>query len=372
MMKKSILLVMMLLLMIAVATGCGQKPASETVAEPAEAEAVAQTEITDVTEETATETPAVEALDARTVFVSPEWVKSVIDGQQAESDNYVILEASWGDVSNSPDYNTGHIPGAVHVDISSIEGEPYWNLKTAEEVETAMLELGITSDKTVILYGADPSGTSRVAYAYIWAGVENVKVINGSLKAWTEAGYELETEEHLAMPVTEFGVQVPAHPEYWTSIEDAAKRLEEDDNFKLVSIRSYAEFIGETSGYSYIDKAAEPKGAVWGKAGSDAYHMEDYTHENGTYITMEEMETLWRDLDFTVDNHLAFYCGTGWRASIPFLIMYENGYNDISLYDGGWYQWQMDDTLAVQVGDPNTEGVVYTTVGELPNDKKAK
>ncbi|WP_353095081.1 hypothetical protein [Tissierella praeacuta] len=53
--------------------------------------------------------------------------------------------------------------------------------------------------------------------------------------------------------------------------------------------------------------------------------MEDYTHEDGTYITMDEMKELWKDLDFTLDNDLAFYCGTGWRASIPFLIMYENG-----------------------------------------------
>ena len=36
------------------------------------------------------------------------------------------------------------------------------------------------------------------------------------------------------------------------------------DNFKLVSIRSEAEWLGETSGYSYIDRAGEPEGAIWG------------------------------------------------------------------------------------------------------------
>lgn len=235
-----------------------------------------------------------------------------------------------------------------------------------------MLELGITKDKTVILYGSDVSGTARVAYAYLWAGVENVKILDGSLDAWTKAGFKLETTANTATAATDFGVKVPAHPEYWTSIEDAAKRLNEDPNFRLVSIRSEKEFLGETSGYSYIDKAGEPKGAVWGKAGSDPYHMEDYTHEDGTYITMDEMKELWKGLDFTLDNHLAFYCGTGWRATIPFLVMYENGYTNMSLYDGGWYQWQMNDDLPVQIGDPNTGNVVYTTVGELPNDKAAK
>lgn len=333
----------------------------------------------DVVEETPpAETPAeepadkVEAVDVKKVFVSPEWVKSVIDGKQPESENYVILEASWGPASDSPDYNTGHIPGAVHVDISSIEGEPYWNIKTPEEVEQAMLDLGITKDKVVILYGSDVSGTARVAYAYLWAGVENVKILNGSLNAWTSAGYDLETTPNEATPATEFGAVVPVNPQYWTSVEDAAKKLEEDPNFKLVSIRSYNEFIGETSGYSYIDKAGEPKGAVWGKAGSDPYHMEDYTHEDGTYISMDEMKALWEGLDFTLDNDLAFYCGTGWRASIPFLIMYENGYTNMSMYDGGWYQWQMNDDLPVQIGDPSKGDVQFTTVGELSNDKAAK
>jgi len=314
----------------------------------------------------------VEAVDVKKVFVTPEWIKSVIDGEQPESKKYVILEASWGAAADSPDYNTGHIPGAVHVDIASIEGEPYWNLKSPEEVEKAMLEMGVTKDTTVILYGADVSGTARVAYAYLWAGVDNVKVLDGGLNAWTKAGLELEKTANAASPATEFGAKVPVHPEYWVSIDDVQKKLNEDSNFRLVSIRSYKEFNGETSGYSYIDKAGEPKGAVWGKAGSDPYHMEDYTHEDGTYITMDELKELWKDVEFTLDNDLAFYCGTGWRASIPFLIMYENGYTNISMYDGGWFQWQMNNDLPVQVGDPKTGNVVYTTVGELSNDKAAK
>jgi thiosulfate/3-mercaptopyruvate sulfurtransferase len=316
--------------------------------------------------------PKVEALDVKKVFVSPQWVKSVIDGEQEESKNYVILEASWGTANDSPDYNTGHLPGAIHVDIASIEGEPYWNLKSPEEVEQAMLELGITKDTVVILYGSDVSGTARVAYAYIWAGVNNVKVLDGSLDAWTKAGYELETTANAAITATEFGAKVPVNPQFWLSVEDAEKKLKDDANFRLVSIRSYKEFIGETSGYSYIEKAGEPKGAVWGKAGSDPYHMEDYTHEDGTYINMDEMKELWKGLNFTLDNELSFYCGTGWRASIPFLIMYENGYTNMSMYDGGWYQWQMNDNLPVQIGDPDTGKVVDTTVGDLPNDKAAK
>lgn len=363
--KRFFALLLVIVLMTSVFVGCTQQPKESNDALVGEGEIDKETQDKNEQEK-------VEPVDIKKVFVSPQWVKSVIDGGQEESKNYIVLEASWGTANDSPDYNTGHLPGAVHVDIASIEGEPYWNLKSPEEVEQAMLDLGITKDTTVILYGSDPSGTARVAYAYIWAGVENVKILDGSLNAWTKAGYELETAANAPTPATEFGAVVPANPEYWLSIEDAAKKLEGDPNFKLVSIRSYKEFNGETSGYSYIDKGGEPKGAVWGKGGSDPYHMEDYVHEDGTYITMDEMKELWKDLDFTLENELSFYCGTGWRASIPFLIMYENGYTNMNMYDGGWYQWQMNDNLPVQVGDPTTDQVKYTTVGDLPNDKAAK
>lgn len=359
-------LLIVVALMASVFVGCSQEP------ETTEENNVEKENTT--TEETNEEKEAEEvaAVDTRKVFVTPEWVKSVIDGQQPESENYIILEASWGTADDSPDYNTGHIPGAIHVNTDSIEEGPIWNIRSAEEVEQAMLDLGITKDTVVIIYSTDPSAGPRVSYTYLWAGVENVKMLDGGLGGWTSAGYDLETEANEPTPATEFGVEVPANPQYWLSLEDTANKLEEDDNFRLVSIRSYEEFAGETSGYSYIPKAGEPKGAVWGKAGSDPSHMEDYVHEDGTYISMEEMEELWADLDFSTENEISFYCGTGWRATIPFLIMYENGYDTMSMYDGGWNEWQMNDELPVQVGDPNSDDVVYTTVGELSDNKAAQ
>lgn len=370
-MKKRLMLLLSLVLVFALAlTACGEKAKEEPKQEKENA-TEQKDEKNEETKDEGKSEDAVEKVDVKKVFVSAEWVKSVIDGKQDESKKFVIAEAAWGSAADSPDYNNGHLPGAIHVDTASIEGEPLWNIKTPEEVEKALCDAGITHDTVVILYGPDPSGVARVAHAYLWAGVENVKILNGSLNAWKAAGYELEKEPNEAKPVKEFGVKVPAHPEFVLSLEDAKKNLEGNDNFKLVSIRSYDEFIGKTSGYSYIPKAGEPKGAVWGKGGSDAYHMEDYVKEDGTYINLDEMKALWSELDFSLENELSFYCGTGWRASIPFLIMYENGYENMSVYDGGWFEWQSHDELDCQVGDPrDKDKVKYPKVGELANEKK--
>ncbi|MBQ2584694.1 MAG: hypothetical protein II568_05910, partial [Erysipelotrichaceae bacterium] len=41
-------------------------------------------------------------------------------------------------------------------------------------------------------------------------------------------------------------------------------------------IRTEGEWLGETSGYSYMDKAGEPEGAVWGRGGQTAADVLDW------------------------------------------------------------------------------------------------
>lgn len=374
-MKKKLLSVLLCSTMVAaIFVGCGgssEEAGGDTTSTDVATEAVAE-ETTEVAEVT------VEAVDQRRVYVTPEWVKSVIDGKQPESANYVILEVSYGAIADdSPTYNDGHLPGAIHASIMEVEDatgdeEGAYNLLAAEEIRDYALSHGITKDTVVIMYGDDISGTARQAYGYLYIGVENVKILNGSLEAWNAAGYELETTANEGVAVTDFGVEVPAHPEYWVSIEDALDRVQNEDGFKLVSIRAEAEWLGETSGYNYMSKAGEPQGAVWGKGCDTAFDVNGFCNEDGTVKELSEvLATEWVDVDFTVDNHLSFYCGTGWRATVPFMIMYQEGYDNISVYDGGWYQWMMMDEYPVQVGDPASDSVEYTTVDQLPDDKAA-
>lgn len=377
-MKKKLLSLLLCVTMAATAlTACGS--GSDT-------EETTQTETQDTTteaetdEEVSTET-TVDAVDQRRIYVTPEWVKSVIDGQQPESANYVILEVSYPMTADeSPSYNDGHIPGAIHASIMEVEdatGDEVgaYNLLSAEQIRDYALSHGITKDTVVILYAGDNdnSGVARHAYGYLYTGVENVKILNGNLNAWVNAGYELETTANTGTAATDFGVEVPAHPEYWTSITDAKDKVKSDENFKLVSIRAEAEWLGETSGYNYMSKAGEPEGAVWGKGCDTAFDVNGFCNEDGTVKELADvLATEWAEVDFTVDNHLAFYCGTGWRATVPFMIMYQEGYDNISVYDGGWYQWIMNEDYPVQVGDPASDTCVYTTVGELSDDKAAQ
>lgn len=302
---------------------------------------------TETTNQAAAQTDSVNAapVEKQRVYVSADWVKSVIDGNQSQSSNYVILEASWGEAS--ADYKKAHIPGALHINTDLIEEPNYWNVKTPEEIEQVMKDFGISKDTAVIIYG-EPSPAARVALTFLWAGVEEVHILDGNLKAWTDMGYATSNNDEKATPIEYVGVTVPAHPEYIISLPEQIIEKQKDPNFKLVSIRSWDEFIGKISGYSYIEKVGEPKGAVWGR---DEF---DYVDDNGKVISIDEAQKIWNEWGVTKDNEISFYCGTGWRAAIPFLIAYQEGWTNVTLFDGGWYVWQMNPELPIQLGDPRT------------------
>ena len=318
----------------------------------------------------AAEAQTFDPADPQTIYVPASWVKQVVDGEVAPEGGVVILEVAWGEEADDKNYQEGHVPGAVHMNTDYIEAEEYWNFRTPEEIEQVCAKYGITKDTTVICYAnkGTNSADDRVALVMLWAGVDNVKCLDGGMAAWTEAGYEVETESNAPVATEEpFGVEIPARPELVISIEETKDRLANDPNFKLVSIRSYDEFCGVTSGYSYIDVAGEPKGAIWGHDTDDG----TYCNEDGTTKGIDAIKEVLAESGKELDEDTAFYCGTGWRAAIPVLICYQYGLSTM-LYDGGWFQWQLDPENEVQVGDPATGDVVYTTVGELETGKAAK
>ncbi|MDY6065256.1 MAG: rhodanese-like domain-containing protein [Finegoldia sp.] len=324
-----------------------------------------QDEIDKIIEEAAKKVKADDANKDREVFVTADYVNDVISGKK-DVGKYVVAEVAWGEAKDSPDYLTKHIPGAIHINTDSIEEGPIWNLKSPEEIKKAFLDYGVDKDTTLIIYGPD-TGAHRVAFTALYAGVNHVKVLDGGLKAWEAKGYETQAEEVKAEKAGDFGIEVPANPQYLLTINQVSEKLK-DPNFQLISIRSEKEWLGTESGYSYIPRAGEIKGALWGKSGSDNSDMSFYQNEDGTNKAWDEITKMWADQGISTDKDLSFYCGTGWRATLPWLMAYQEGLNP-TLYDGGWNEWQMHDDKEVQVGDPKASDVQNTTVKELPTDK---
>ena len=286
--------------------------------------------------------------------VSPEWVNAVIKGEKPETyanNDFMVFHVGWGPVEKAESYKQ-HIPGAFHFNTDWVENDPVWNLSEPKVIEQNLLNAGINKDKTIILYSDNQLAAYRIFWALKWAGVEDVRVLNGNFATWTKAGFPAEATVNTPTPVSEFGAVIPVNPQINISMPaDAMARQQQ--GLKLISNRAWDEYTGKISGYDYIPGKGEPQGAIWGFAGSDSSNMADYYDLDGTLRNPNEIFALWKGQNINQGDQLAFYCGTGWRAGVSWFMTQLAGWKDTYVYDGGWNAWQMDSTFPVQKGAPN-------------------
>jgi thiosulfate/3-mercaptopyruvate sulfurtransferase len=171
--------------------------------------------------------------------------------------------------------------------------------------------------------------------------VADVRLLDGGFAAWQAAGHPTAAGAPRRFPpATEFGIGFPARPNYLMDIGQV-RRLLQADTGVLVSIRSWSEFTGQTSGYSYIRAKGDIPGARWGRAGrdGDVHSMSDFQHPDGTMKCAAHIQAFWRAAGIHSGKHATFYCGTGWRASLAFFYAWLMNWERISVYDGGWFEW---------------------------------
>jgi thiosulfate/3-mercaptopyruvate sulfurtransferase len=299
------------------------------------------------------------------------WLRQVLEGQRPEAaptGRFLVFHVNFG----VPDeYADGHIPGALYLDTNWLEDPADWNRRSPEAIDAALRALGITHDTTVILYGRDSEGdanekwpgrragqiaATRALMILRYAGVDDVRLLDGGYDWWVQAGYGLETVPRQPTPVESFGIKVPLRPEVIVDLPEAREILADQTGAALVSVRTWREHIGAVSGYNYIGPAGRIARDVWGNCGTDAYHMQHYRNVDNTMRAYPEIAANWNEAGITADKWVAFYCGTGWRASETWFYAYLQDWPRIAVYDGGWFEWSQDPiNNPIQIGEPRDE-----------------
>jgi thiosulfate/3-mercaptopyruvate sulfurtransferase len=304
-------------------------------------------------------------------LVHPAWVDRLIAGEQPDTyagNGFLVFHVNFG---VPEEYEEGHLPGALFLDTNRLEDPADWNRRPADELHATLGSLGITASTTVVLYGRDTIGhanekwpgrragqiaATRAALVLAYAGVRDVRVLDGGYDRWVLEGNPVETVNRHSVAVDGFGAEIPQRPDFIVDIGEARSILASDDA-ALVSVRSWREHIGRTSGYNYIGPAGRIAGDVWGNCGSDAYHMQHYRNVDNTMRPYPEIAANWAEAGITPDKWVAFYCGTGWRAAETWFYALLMGWQRIAVYDGGWFEWSSDPANPIEVGEDEGEAV---------------
>ncbi len=286
--------------------------------------------------------------------VYPAWVKALIDYHAPGSSTnppphysydrnhkYQIFETNWGSIEDmekgwaNNSYLLGHIPGAIHSNSDTYEnGYPRWFLLPDDQLKAAVGSMGITADTTVVVYSDSPIFAARLWWILTYAGVTDVRILNGGLTPWAAAGYPLETTINNPVPASYIG---STRPELLATTDYVFNNYLNTTATVLADVRAGGEYAGLISGYSYLLAKGRIPGAVWAGDADDASRV--YTDTDGTLRSFPEVRAHWNSLGITSDRELIFYCGGGYRSALGFYYGYLMGYGNIRNYSDGWMGW---------------------------------
>ncbi|WP_018591245.1 sulfurtransferase [Terrisporobacter glycolicus] len=301
----------------------------------------------------------VEKMKNYETLVHPQWVYDLVEGKNPDTfkgGEFKVVEIDFG--KDKGDYNKGHIPSAITIDdsLNHIEGErilpnydkmsdekkfSYWNRPKDKWIKQKLEEMGITKDTTVVVYGSNTTAAARLGVVMKYAGVKDVRLLNGGKKLINSMNMPLESGVNEYKSVKDFGSDVPQNPGILIDYEEELKMVNDTKDSVIASVRSFEEYKCIKSGYTYIKDAGEIKNARFAYAGSDPYNMEDYRNIDDTMFNYNFIKQRWDKWGITSDKNISFHCGTGWRASETYFYALSMGYKDICVYDGGWYEWHL-------------------------------
>jgi thiosulfate/3-mercaptopyruvate sulfurtransferase len=239
------------------------------------------------------------------------------------------------------DHRAGHVPGAVYVDLDhelAGHGEPSDGrhpLPSVDALQAAARSWGIDDDSTVVVY--DDHGNLAAARAWwllTYAGVADVRVLDGGLQAWTGSDRALETGDVTPTPgeVTLSYGHLP--------VVEADDVLDVAASGSLLDARAPERYRGETEPIDPV--AGHIPGAVNTPTGENLA-------EDGHFLDPATLRARFIAAGVDPGRPVATYCGSGVTAAHNIVALTLAGFAP-ALYPGSWSQWSNQPERPVATG----------------------
>lgn len=226
-------------------------------------------------------------------------------------------------------YQSGHIPGAVNLDVYAIRArtsEPEDVAAFDREVEQKLRSIGVRNDSDVIFY-EDISGptAARGVWLMEYLGHDRVAMLDGGVHAWVEAGNDLT----IAVPVIETGdFTASPRPERLASARYILEHLENSD-VAIWDTRHVSEHVG-------ANMLARRGGTIPG-----AIHLEwiENMNPDGTLKEPEALRAQLSAKGLTPDKEIIPFCQSGYRSAHGYVVARLLGYPRVRNYITSWSEW---------------------------------
>ena len=235
------------------------------------------------------------------------------------------------------DYEAGHIPGAVFVDLDAELAAPpgaggRHPLPDVAAFGEVMRRAGVSADSPVVVYDADKGwAAARAWWLLRWTGHADVRVLDGGLATWTG---ELSKESPSPAP-GDFAPVPGALP-----LLDADGAADQARKGLLLDARAAERYRGEV----------EPIDPVAGHIpGAISAPTTENVSEDGRFLAPEALASRFLALGATDTAPVGVYCGSGVSAAQEAVALELAGFTP-ALYAGSWSEWSADPTHPIATG----------------------
>ncbi|HET8564427.1 MAG TPA: sulfurtransferase [Candidatus Binatia bacterium] len=233
------------------------------------------------------------------------------------------------DVRPAELFAQGHIPGAVHFDLfglSLVDTNPA-PLKAFMSMIHHVFELrGVSETKEVVFY-EENSGmrAARGVWFLEYFGHPNVRMLDGGIKVWKEAGGAVTTE---AVSPKAASFKINDRPEVLATVDDVLHSLQRKD-ISILDTRSDGEYLG-------THVRAARGGAIPG-----AIHIEwtQNLDASGKFKPDAELKAMYEQAGITPDKEVIPYCQGGYRSAHSYVALRLIGFPKVRNYLGSWKEW---------------------------------
>lgn len=237
----------------------------------------------------------------------------------------IFIDARLGDPEEElTSFRACHVFGAVHAQIrdvfAALPTQTTGNLPlpSIESLQRQLDGWGIGKETEVVVYGPTPALASRGWWVLRWAGLQNVRVLDGGLTAWMAAGGAVAQGDEIERAPASTPVRLSAG--HMPTIEaEEVERL--DENATLIDARDEASYLA-----GYIPRARNlPASDQWTPARK--------------LRPLPEIRKFYADVDVRPNKDNVVYCGGGVLSALEVLTMTITTGIVPRLYVGSWSEW---------------------------------
>jgi thiosulfate/3-mercaptopyruvate sulfurtransferase len=268
------------------------------------------------------------------LLVTTDWLAKEIGASDLRVVDATLLMPDSGR-SAYAEYEAGHIPGALFMDLEELvdtNSNLPNTLPPPEKFASRMQSLGLGDGSRIVVYDDSPNkSAARAWWMLTLFGAHDVAILDGGMAKWKAEGRTIEP-----------GKPALRHRHFTVWKDDTGVRSKAQ---MLANVDSKAAVVVDARGAGrFTGEEAEPRAdmASGHIPGSRNLPYGNLFNADGTWKRGDMLAQAFAEAGVDLTQPMITTCGSGVTAAAVLFAAQLIGKKDVALYDGSWSEWGMD------------------------------